>query len=62
MMARLGSFKDSEGKERWGIELVDSTASQDRSEARSVLERSQIPTQQPLEEDRCPFERSNSVD
>lgn len=60
-MARLGPFKDSEGNERWGIELVEPAASQEESEAGSVRERSQIPTQQPLEEDRRPFERSNSV-
>ncbi|KAH0174627.1 hypothetical protein KCU67_g657, partial [Aureobasidium melanogenum] len=64
MMARLGPFKNSQGRERWGIELVESTASQEESEAGSVRERSQMPTQQSLEElsrDR-PFERSNSVD
>ncbi|KAH0025825.1 hypothetical protein KCU78_g4591, partial [Aureobasidium melanogenum] len=64
VMARLGPFEDSKGNERWGIELVDSTASLDEGEAGSVRERSQMPSQQSLEElsrDR-PFERSNSVD
>ena len=65
MMARLGPFRDSEGNERWGIELVESTALQEESEAGSVRERSQLPTRHSLEEqniDPGPFRRSNAVD
>ncbi|KAH0360600.1 hypothetical protein KCU65_g9309, partial [Aureobasidium melanogenum] len=64
LMARLGPFKDSEGNERWGIELVDSATSQEDTESGSVRERNQMPTQQSLEEltRNRHIERSNSVD
>lgn len=65
MMARLGSFRDSEGKERWGIELVETATSHGDTESGSVRERSHMPAHQALEERsiyRRPFKGNNSVD